>query len=75
MKAIYFKSCHQNKLEFPENENKIDCKFDIPLNFAKKRDLKAADKIDQLSNQESSKEFADISNQNLDVLSSTTPMR
>ena len=37
--------------------------------------MKAADKIDQLSNQESSKEFADITNQNFDGLSSTTPMR
>lgn len=65
------------KLEFNEKEaeNKVDWKFDIPLNLTKKRDIKAADKIEQLSNQESNKEFADITNQNLDVLSSTTPMR
>lgn len=51
----------------------IDFKFEIPSNFAKKRDSKAAEKSDQ-ENMNDVK-FSDITNQNYDAISSTTPLR
>jgi hypothetical protein len=53
----------------------IDCKFEIPENLGKKRDQKASEKGDQDSLKGSQKEFADITNQNIDALSNATPLR
>lgn len=53
----------------------IDFKFEIPENLGKKRDQKASEKGDQDSVKDSQKEFADITNQNIDALSSATPLR
>lgn len=51
----------------------IDFKFEIPSNFGKKRDIKADGKADQENTID--EKFADITNQNFDAISSTTPLR
>lgn len=53
----------------------IDFNFEIPTILMKKRDSKANDKTENDSCKGSHKEFADITNQNIDGLSSTTPIR
>lgn len=64
------------KLDYnPKPIEGIDCKFEIPSNLMKKRDQKASEKAENESNKGSSKEFADITNQNIDGISSSTPMR
>jgi hypothetical protein len=62
------------KLKYePKPIEGIDFKFEIPSILTKKRDIKEAEKADQ----ESVKgiQFADITNQNVDGISSATPLR
>ena len=72
------KPTRESKIIKPKpTPEEIDFKFEIPGSLSKKRDQKAADKIEEAKevNQEDNKEISDITNINLETISNSTPMR
>ncbi|CAI2367625.1 unnamed protein product [Moneuplotes crassus] len=76
-KSALKKSVKKQKLINPVPVEGIDFRFEIPETLPKKRDKKLSEKVEEEKEAQkpASKELLDITNSNLDAISSSTPIR